>query len=310
MGKTDGKRMKENYKKPHENLQPSPKSRPSNERVQAAIERFDESLFGVNVDFGAMKVTVSEGVVVIHDLTIENPAGYWSTHFLHIGELLIDLDLQSFITSMGKEVVIQRLELRDVEVIWEGGLVSSNMRDILKCMSGPKDDSNQSDKNRQKEGGERRTSVQEVLAQDISLKLASYWFCGSGPRIMVEDFYSQNLDEHQMGELEIPQCLLTMLLSSILANVLGQSIARFIMDGTSFGFAAVAHGIWHLVVLMRSACCCPPSPTKRDRPSRPKRPRAETERGSSTGTCGSCGSCLPCETLLQKKPAAKPSGNT
>ena len=47
-----------------------------------------------------------EGVVKIQGLTVENPQGYWSTHLLHVGELLIDLDMQAYITSMGKHVVI------------------------------------------------------------------------------------------------------------------------------------------------------------------------------------------------------------
>lgn len=52
------------------------------------------------------------------------------------------------------------------------------MRDILKCMSGPKDDSNQSDKNRQKEGAETMFEAPPPLRKDSKRGLASKsWTC-------------------------------------------------------------------------------------------------------------------------------------
>ena len=43
----------------------------------------------------------------VSPLQPRNPKGYWSTHLVHVGELLIDLDMQAYITSMGKHVVIE-----------------------------------------------------------------------------------------------------------------------------------------------------------------------------------------------------------
>ena len=64
-----------------------------------------------------------------------------------------------------------------------------------------------------------------MVAEDMTLKIASYWLCGCGPRIMVEDFYSSNFAEENLA-LGLPEMLLTTLLSSILASVLGRDAAR------------------------------------------------------------------------------------
>ena len=67
--------------------------------------------------------------------------------------------------------------------------------------------------------------VLEVLAEDMTLKIASYWLCGCGPRIMAEDFYTTNFAEENLA-LSIPEMLVTTILSSVLASVLGRDVAR------------------------------------------------------------------------------------
>lgn len=65
----------------------------------------------------------------------------------------------------------------------------------------------------------------EVLAEGMTLKIACYWLCGCGPRIMAEDFYTTNFAEENLA-LSIPEMLVTTILSSVLASVLGRDVAR------------------------------------------------------------------------------------
>lgn len=65
----------------------------------------------------------------------------------------------------------------------------------------------------------------EVQAEQITLKIASYWLCGCGPRIMAEDFFSANFAEEGLAG-SLPELLVTTLLSSVLANVLGRDVTR------------------------------------------------------------------------------------
>lgn len=65
----------------------------------------------------------------------------------------------------------------------------------------------------------------EVQAEKITLKIASYWLCGCGPRIMAEDFFSANFAEEGLAG-SLPELLVTTLLTSVLANVLGRDVTR------------------------------------------------------------------------------------
>lgn len=65
----------------------------------------------------------------------------------------------------------------------------------------------------------------EVQAEEMTLKIASYWLCGCGPRIMAEDFFSANFAEEGLAG-SLPELLVTTLLSSVLANVLGRDVTR------------------------------------------------------------------------------------
>ena len=70
-----------------------------------------------------------------------------------------------------------------------------------------------------------RVPLFEVLAEGMTLKIANYWLCGCGPRIMAEDFYTTNFAEENLA-LSIPEMLVTTILSSVLARVLGRDVAR------------------------------------------------------------------------------------
>lgn len=237
--------------------------------IEAAIEHFDEQLLGVNVDFGAVKVTVGEGVVAVHDLTLENPYGFWSPYFVHIGELLVDIDLQAFMTSMGRQVVIERLQLRDVDVIWEGGLVSSNLRHFLKLLQGDKAKTPRP-ASAAKDGVQ--TTVQEVLAEGMTLKIANYWLCGCGPRIMAEDFYTTNFAEENLA-LSIPEMLVTTILSSVLASVLGRDVARILMEGASLPTASGISWPFAATPYVVAAASAKVSPSKPNRERQNPKPR-------------------------------------
>lgn len=75
----------------------------------------------------------------------------------------------------------------------------------------------------------------EVQAEQITLKIASYWLCGCGPRIMAEDFFSANFAEEGLAG-SLPELLVTTLLSSVLANVLGRDVTRLSRDGMDSEF--------------------------------------------------------------------------
>eukprot|EP00438_Fugacium_kawagutii_P010547 Skav214544 [mRNA] locus=scaffold410:638050:638747:+ [translate_table: standard] len=144
----------------------------------------------------------------------------------------------------------------------------------------------------------------QVVAEEMTLKIASYWLCGCGPRIMAEDFSSTNFAEENAAWLAmgVPQMLVMTLLWSILACVLGRDTARTLVESTSQGLRFFVESLWHLVAYVRAyvvSCCW------RQRPSEPQPKEArkpKTKHPATGSSCGNC-SCLPCEALLARRPA-------
>eukprot|EP00434_Breviolum_minutum_P043837 symbB.v1.2.039095.t1/scaffold6345.1/size23479/3 len=149
-----------------------------------------------------------------------------------------------------------------------------------------------------------QTKVLEVQAEDMTLKIASYWLCGCGPRIMAEDFFSANFAEEGLAG-SLPELLVTTLLTSVLANVLGRDVTRTLMEGTSNSLRFVGDCFCHLLAIIASAFrqCCFPRPRRNgsENGTKSKLPKRRNREVSETpGSCGNCGSCLPCQALLQR----------
>mmetsp|Transcript_46240 Transcript_46240/g.86298 ORF Transcript_46240/g.86298 Transcript_46240/m.86298 type:complete len:409 (+) Transcript_46240:73-1299(+) len=270
--------------------------------VEMAIEEFDESLFGVDTDFGAVKVIVHEGIVEVHDLTIYNPPGYWSDYFLHVGRTLVDIDMAAYVSSFGKRVVIERVQMQDVDVIWERGMFNSNLLDMQRFSgTGPDHVSPRA--------GRAKTTLRKVDLEDISLKLAAYVLAGCGPRVLVPDISYDNFEEEAGEARYITQALFLSLIASVLTNVLGRTVASSILDTTWGATRAAADGTWHFLawlgfVLGSLASCHAFSgePTsKRERASASSREaKAEpAERRPGWLTRWLCSSpCVPCQAIL------------
>jgi len=99
--------------------------------VELAIEHLDQKLLGVNVDFGSLVVRPQRGIVEIKSLTIENSSGYWSDYMFHAEQVVIDVDVLAYSLSFAQRVVIEKIELKGVDFIWEKGFMTSNVKDIL-----------------------------------------------------------------------------------------------------------------------------------------------------------------------------------
>eukprot|EP00439_Symbiodinium_sp_Y106_P049385 s266_g6.t1 len=262
--------------------------------VESFVEKFDQSFLGVETDFGAVKVIVHEGVIEVHDLTIYNPPGYWSDYFLHIGRTLVDIDMATYIASFGKHVVIEKVQLQDVDVIWEAW--THKIRD-----SGV------------------TTTLRNVEVEDITLKFASYLLAGCGPRAMAPDIHFDNFEDPMTPLYEameasattssvIPMLILT-LVESVLASLLGRQATQAILSATS-GLARLAtDAICHLAALLAYCfenvfcrCCRGREPSAiRERKSSAK---LEDKRGQSEAAArrrqlfGCFSGCLPGQSLL------------
>jgi len=224
--------------------------------IEGAIEHFDNELVGVNVDFGFLNVKAAEGVVEIADFTMENPDEYWSDYFIHVGHCVVDIDMAAYALSLGKNVVVQRLELNDVEVVWERGFFTSNFNDIMdffhhhkaKTQKSPEQTSGSSSHAPGTSG--RSTKVMEVAMNKISLKIAFHKLAGCGPRIVANDIYYEDFSQEMSSgsSTDVLPLLTRTLVESLLVNLIGQEAAHSIVEGSSSMLRSIVGSFWHLIM--------------------------------------------------------------
>jgi len=230
--------------------------------VETAIHHFDQQMIGVNVDFTALNVKVLEGMVEIVDFTIENPDGYWSDYFVHVGHCLVDIDMEAYALSAGKKVIVQRLEICNVDVVWERGFSTSNLNDILnffKSKQGKKPEEKSSEQapeaasssKSSHESSGRSTEVLEVAMQKISMKLAFHKLAGCGARIASSDIMFDNFtQEMNSGKVadEIIPLLTKTLITSLLSNLIGEDATHAMFAESSSIMRVVVGSCWHLLL--------------------------------------------------------------
>jgi len=224
--------------------------------IEAAIEHFDTELVGVNVDFGFLNVKAAEGVVEIADFTMENPDDYWSDYFIHVGRCVVDIDMEAYALSLGKNIVVQRLELHDVDVVWERGLFTSNLNDIMDFFQQHKartkkslEQTSESSSHAPRTSG-RSTKVMEVAMNKISLKLAFHKLAGCGPRIVADNIYYTNFSREMSNSssVDVLPLLTRTLVESLLVNLIGQEAAHSIVEGSSSRLHIIVSSFLHLIM--------------------------------------------------------------
>jgi len=267
--------------------------------VEMCIEHLDKQLFGVNVDFESVEIKPYEGVLEIRGVVIENPQSYWSEHFARAELVLVDIDMEALLLSGGSRLIIQEIHVRDVDVIWERAMFSSNLSDIMKNL---RMDTDGESTTPQDTAGNMRLEVQKVEMEEISLKLASYRLAGAGIRAMVSDIYFENYSEEAGGKLISASKLLPLILQSfvltLMANIIGRAATQAILEGFNFlardFFGCFVHAVSGLFAKM---CCCLARGKKSPKPDKPKKVSKPPKSVDDSVSCSSC--MAPCQKLLQ-----------
>lgn len=269
--------------------------------VEEAIEHFDKEIVGVDINFGSMDVNPRLGTVEVGNLTIHNPEGYWSEHFLHVESCLVDIDMQAYVTSFGKQIIIEELVFKDVSVIWERGFSMSNMMQIMNFLQ--KEGKAKPPKEQPKTKKEKPV-LKKVHIEAVSMKMASWALAGCGATLVGADLIFDNFSEEMKdGTLEFLPLLVTTLIKSFLANIIGAEGAERILNGTSGILEAIYEGLSHLVMMIvygiSGVFCCARRPEKAK--SAPKKDALKPKKVEEKTGCGSSSSCMPCQALLESR---------
>jgi len=220
-------------------------SRLLGQTVAAGIETFDRSLLGVDVEIGSIYPSIMYGILDVQGLVVKNPEGgkYDSEYLLQAKKVHIDIDMLRLFCSRFKHVKVEKLEFRDVDVIYEKGLKSSNIQDVLNFLAGdgkkdpeappeatkavksvPKDEAEAEAETATPTKSDVEVTLHEVKIENVGARAQMKLLGGRGIRVAIADIsyrdFTEDVGTSAMDDVIV--LLLKSVLKSVLANVIGK----------------------------------------------------------------------------------------
>eukprot|EP00933_Yihiella_yeosuensis_P071981 TRINITY_DN80247_c0_g1_i1.p1 TRINITY_DN80247_c0_g1~~TRINITY_DN80247_c0_g1_i1.p1 ORF type:complete len:448 (-),score=100.20 TRINITY_DN80247_c0_g1_i1:435-1778(-) len=195
--------------------------------VKSVLSSFDASMLGVKVEVDGLHIDPATGRIEVHNLTVGNPEGYHSEYLLHADKIVVDLEMQKLLYSLGKEVDVEELICDGIDVIYEKGLRSSNLNDLLNNLAGPNEDASSSQDVTETQAQEDnfKLTMHQVLIKNIGAKVATKLTRGHGLRLEVGNLSYEDFDTEMgagRGLMDVIRILLMTIIKSVLATVLGK----------------------------------------------------------------------------------------
>ncbi|MEY3379500.1 MAG: hypothetical protein ACO24T_06120 [Hylemonella sp.] len=97
--------------------------------IKDAIVRYGSEMTQAEVQVGSVELHIKQGQAVIRNLKIGNPAGFKTPYALAVGEIELDLDMD---TLMQKVVTVRKIAIKAPDVIYEKGESMTNFDALLK----------------------------------------------------------------------------------------------------------------------------------------------------------------------------------
>eukprot|EP00931_Biecheleriopsis_adriatica_P068241 TRINITY_DN4222_c0_g1_i11.p1 TRINITY_DN4222_c0_g1~~TRINITY_DN4222_c0_g1_i11.p1 ORF type:complete len:391 (+),score=86.66 TRINITY_DN4222_c0_g1_i11:76-1248(+) len=202
--------------------------------VRGALANFDSSALGVEIELGALVIDPATGRIEVEGLTVRNPEGWSSEYLLHADKIVVDIEMEKLLYSFGKELDVQELVFDGVDVIYEKGLSTSNLNDLLKILesnSSAAETERSAAETKQAEASDVKLVLHTILAQNIGAKLATKLTGGHGLRLEVGDLKYDDFDTEMgagRGLMDVVRILIMTLVKSVLATVIGKENTKAI----------------------------------------------------------------------------------
>jgi len=116
----------------------------------------------------------------IGDLIIGNPKGYSEDgHAFKLGEVIADIDGN---TVTKDKIRVEHLRLKDIEVVYERGLLSSNLDEILSRLEKKeKEEKEEKPKEEKKESKEKTFQIDKIEIENVGVSLKIKGLAGKAP---------------------------------------------------------------------------------------------------------------------------------
>lgn len=210
--------------------------------IKSAIETFDQKFLGVDIEIGDLSVAICSGRVDMQGFQVKNPEGYKSPYLLNASTVVIDLNVVALVTSLGKRIEVDVLQLDDIDCIVEYDKAFGGTSNVDRVMEHLNHDAKPSEKKAKqvesvvnetgkappKKAPSKEIVMHNVLFSDIGARVATKL---GGVRVAIGDIKFDDFSkENGPGLLEdIVFIIMKSFTKTLLVNITGKSFAdRFL----------------------------------------------------------------------------------
>ncbi len=97
--------------------------------IKTGVTTYGPPITGTKIELDSVGISFVKGKVTINNFVVGNPKGYKSPYAFKLGNLVLDVDINSLFTN---EVVVNKIYIENMEVNFEPHLTTYNLRDIQK----------------------------------------------------------------------------------------------------------------------------------------------------------------------------------
>eukprot|EP00927_Polykrikos_kofoidii_P034480 TRINITY_DN29256_c0_g1_i1.p1 TRINITY_DN29256_c0_g1~~TRINITY_DN29256_c0_g1_i1.p1 ORF type:complete len:335 (+),score=76.94 TRINITY_DN29256_c0_g1_i1:257-1261(+) len=235
--------------------------------VKRVVENFDTSALGVTVCLDSVRFNPVGGIIEARGLTVNNPHGYRSPYLLRAERVILEVDVQAMILSLGARLDVEEVVFEGLEVIYEKSITTSNLGDLAARLAAARraeaaaaagagaggvvgagcdvrKDSMSSDKKH------LQVTLHRVLARDVHARVVSFYSPLKGVRLDVGDVSYRDVDTRAGRERalnDVVRTLLATLLRRVLAAAVGERAATALLGAVSRASDGVVHGVGSVV---------------------------------------------------------------
>jgi len=168
--------------------------------VKNGVETVGPMVLGVDVKLEESNISLLSGGGSLKGLKVHNPEGYKTEHLFNLNDITLEVDLGSI---TGDTIHIKKIIVDAPHVIYEGGLLNSNIKTILDGLKGeksttpPKEGEGEDSTTEKAPAKETKLIIDHLLIKNVKMGVSSKLLQGKAltlplPPIELKDIGKEN----------------------------------------------------------------------------------------------------------------------
>ena len=167
--------------------------------VKNAVEINLPKMTGTPVKMESFSFSILTGKARMKNFVIANPEGFKTEYAFRLGSIVVDINMD---TLFSKKIVIDEIRIDETQIIYEQGLISSNLSEIKSNIDKfVKKDKLKEEKveTQEKAGGGKKIQINNFYFNGASVSLSAVLLQGQKATMPITDIHLKDIGKEEKG---------------------------------------------------------------------------------------------------------------